>query len=572
MPWDPENVVFDQRVISGVRNDKGIIGVDEGSAESERILSSVSRSLSEESILVDLTRGVNITRESNIRMVSNEQHTSVTPENVARTLGIGLETAKHTLKVTTQKGIRHAVRPLTRRYRTDTLSMQYKRLHTKCYTDTKFGSVKSLKGNTCAQVYVTGNVCEGRFVYSHPMRSKAECCDSLQMFAEDIGVPNEMVMDGSKEQTSYGSQFQKTLRWLKCSARVTEPYSPWQNYAEGTIGLLAKQWRNRMATKKVPSRLWDYGIVYDSEILSRTCSVEGARTGYEHVTGETPDVSEWLDFSFYDPVWYWDMPSDEPKGSNIGRWLGVAHRVGSDMCYWVLKDNGTVVSRTTVQHITIDDLAKDDTARKLHEFDEKVKERLDDTNFQLHTDMDNAFFALDMQDDSAPDENELELNKEDNVIPDTDDILEKENATSDAFDGILNAKVLVPEGDTQVLGTVTKRLKDSDGNPVGVRSENPFADTRMYEVRLSDGTHRELTYNTIAQNLFAQCDSEGRYQQIIREISDHKSDESAIQKSDGYIDTHSGRRRRITTKGWSFLVEWTDGSSDWVPLKDLKES
>eukprot|EP00957_Ditylum_brightwellii_P083441 6342321-Ditylum_brightwellii.AAC.1 len=65
-------------------------------------------------------------------------------------------------------------------------------------------------------------------------------------------------MDGSKEQTSYGSQFQKTLGWLKCSARVTEPYLLWQNYAEGTIGLLAKRWRNRIATKKVPLRLWDY--------------------------------------------------------------------------------------------------------------------------------------------------------------------------------------------------------------------------------------------------------------------------------------------------------------------------
>eukprot|EP00957_Ditylum_brightwellii_P168299 12811803-Ditylum_brightwellii.AAC.1 len=80
--------------------------------------------------------------------------------------------------------------------------------------------------------------------------------------------------------------------------------------------------------------------------------------------------------------------------------------------------------------------------------------------------MDNAFFALDMLDDSAPDENELELNKEDNVIPNTDDILEKENATIDAFDGILNVNVLVPKGDTQVLGTISKRLKDSDGNPV----------------------------------------------------------------------------------------------------------
>jgi hypothetical protein len=28
----------------------------------------------------------------------------------------------------------------------------------------------------------------------------------------------------------------------------------------------------------------------------------------------------------------------------------------------------------------------------------------------------------------------------------------------------------------------------------------------------------------------------------------------------------------MTTKGWKLLVEWRDGTTDWLPLKDLKES
>ena len=27
-----------------------------------------------------------------------------------------------------------------------------------------------------------------------------------------------------------------------------------------------------------------------------------------------------------------------------------------------------------------------------------------------------------------------------------------------------------------------------------------------------------------------------------------------------------------TTKGWEFQVQWNDGTSPWVPLKDMKES
>jgi hypothetical protein len=28
----------------------------------------------------------------------------------------------------------------------------------------------------------------------------------------------------------------------------------------------------------------------------------------------------------------------------------------------------------------------------------------------------------------------------------------------------------------------------------------------------------------------------------------------------------------MTTKGWKLLIEWLDGTMDWLPLKDLKES
>jgi hypothetical protein len=35
------------------------------------------------------------------------------------------------------------------------------------------------------------------------------------------------------------------------------------------------------------------------------CGPDG-RTGYEKITGNTPDISEWLDFDFYDMVWYYD--------------------------------------------------------------------------------------------------------------------------------------------------------------------------------------------------------------------------------------------------------------------------
>jgi hypothetical protein len=39
------------------------------------------------------------------------------------------------------------------------------------------------------------------------------------------------------------------------------------------------------------------------------------------------------------------------SGRRLARWLGVAHRVGSNLCYWLLLESGKVIAHTTVQHV-----------------------------------------------------------------------------------------------------------------------------------------------------------------------------------------------------------------------------
>ena len=58
----------------------------------------------------------------------------------------------------------------------------------------------------------------------------------------------------------------------------------------------------------------------------------------------------YLDFGFYDWVWYKDNAG---LGKNsIGWWLGIAHWVGNLMSYWILTEAGHVIAQTTVQHVT----------------------------------------------------------------------------------------------------------------------------------------------------------------------------------------------------------------------------
>lgn len=132
---------------------------------------------------------------------------------------------------------------------------------------------------------------------------------------------------------------------------------------------------------------------------------------------------------------------------------------------------------------------------------------------------------------------------------------------------------MVPRPDGRIQGTIVKRAKDNNGNPIGKRNPNIYLDTRKYEVELSDGTVEEYYANVIAENLFSQVDSEGRQYVLMKEISDHQKDGTAVPISDGWIKMKNGRRtRRKTTQGWKLLVEWKEGGSDWIALKDLKES
>jgi len=60
---------------------------------------------------------------------SGERHSRVDAEMLSRKWGIGLRTANQTLRVTTQFGVRHALHPLKRRYRSGPSSLQYRRLN-----------------------------------------------------------------------------------------------------------------------------------------------------------------------------------------------------------------------------------------------------------------------------------------------------------------------------------------------------------------------------------------------------------------------------------------------------------
>jgi hypothetical protein len=213
-----------------------------------------------------------------------------------------LEMAKATLDVSMQHGVRTAVHPMSRRLRVDHLHLHRPRLKGTWYLDTLIAKVKSLLGNKCANVFTNG-----KYTKVVPMTSWKEAVESLIDFTDDVGIPETLVTDGVTEFICKHTDFIKQARRMRIKLHTAEQGRKNQNHAvEREIGFLSRRWKLRMQKKNVYSRLWDYGLVYEGKLLTRMSRGDDGRSGYEQVTGETPDVSEWLDFEFYDLVWWWD--------------------------------------------------------------------------------------------------------------------------------------------------------------------------------------------------------------------------------------------------------------------------
>ena len=509
-------------------------------------------------------------------IITNDRHSKVSPEELARKWNIGLQTAKDTLKVTTQIGIRTAVHPMTRRVRVDHLDLHRTRLHGTWYADTLFAKVKSKLGNTCANVFT-----QGKFTKVVPMTSRADAGKSLVEFTDDVGIPENLITDGAGEFTGKNTEFVKEARRMRIRMFTTEQGRKTQNHAaEREIGFLAKRWKLRMTKRKVPKRLWDFGLIYEAELLSRMARGEDRRTGYELVTGQTADISEWLDFEFYDLVWWLDRPT-KPDFTDytrrLARWLGVSHRVGSDLCYWLITESGKIISKTSVEHVTRNDYLQEDLKKEIEEFNERLEQCLSDENFMIEGD---GRFDSMYLDDIDDDDINAGIAVNQGLTPmeeDYADMLTEERPEADdeeAVDKYLNAELCFDLGtNNERRGRVVKRLRGLDGEPIGRSHPNPLFDTREYEIEFTDGSKEKYQANVIAENMFAQVDDEGHQYLLLQEITDHRKDNSAVPISDGFVRSANGMQKpKVTTRGWELLVQWKDGSVSWEKLKNLKES
>ena len=155
------------------------------------------------------------------------------------------------------------------------------------------------------------------------MTRKGEAHETLSLLFHRDGVPPTMVTDGSKEQTL--GDFRRKLREADCHLRVTEPYSPWQQAAEGCIREIKRGSSRKMISTGSPKPLWDHCLELEALVRSCTCNdiyMTAGQVPETIMTGSTADISHIAEFGWYDWVMYRDnVPSYPDDKLILGRYL-----------------------------------------------------------------------------------------------------------------------------------------------------------------------------------------------------------------------------------------------------------
>ena len=486
------------------------------------------------------------TQHRTVSATSSHTHRSaVTPMDLARRWGTSIPIATNTLKMTTQRGIRLVADQLTRRFRTREAQLQYRYQRGPVYSDTLFHEENSLRGYNSGQVMVAANF-HTKF---YPMKSKADAFVSLNSYCTKYGIPNPIITDNAGEEL--GSDWVRVLKKFLMDQRTTKPHSPWQNKAEAAIRELKKHFRRIMNRTRAPEVLWCYAMEYVAEIREVMAgATSDLRPPVESVLGNVQDISEYIEFDFHGFIKFYDPH----KGEQLGQWLGVCKNIGTGMVYYILQQNGYVISRSTICNLSKEEWLDENERKQRDEFEEE--------EYKVLGNLDESLVHL-----AANDEMEEPLASS---VPAAD--VNPGNDEAYGPDELTGMEVYLSHGDRTEIAKVLGRKRNTEGNFVGRKHSNPILDSRVFTVEFPDGEQKDIGYNILAEHLHSQMDDEGNVYKLFRGIIGHRKKAGAVDKADQYRQVGNKQVKKKTLAGWDIEVEWVDGSSSWFPLKEVKNS
>jgi hypothetical protein len=383
----------------------------------------------------------------NISLLKSEMRdkAGVDAATLAKNWGIGIEAVKRTRLVTTLMGIRRMINPsLTKRYKKNDRQLIYRRLPVTIYTDTMYSTILSRQKNKAAQIFCT----DFGFVRAFPLKKEKEAHEDLSLLFHKDRVPNVMVINGAKAQVE--GDFRRKLFDAGCRMKQTGPHTQSSNMVEGAVRELKKGVGRQMLRSGCPKRFWDDFIIRESYVRSHTSldiyGLEG-QVPESKIKVETVDISTIAEYAWYEWVKFRDTADKFPVSKiQLGRDLGAAIDIGPAMMRKILKQNGSVMYRSSVRPLTQDEIQSPTEQKEREEFDIAIEDKFgpDMNKDDFQNDPDYADFVTLTYD--CYEDDEVSPSK----MPDIDDI--KEEHDIDTYDQYVGAHVRSPLGMRSDLG------------------------------------------------------------------------------------------------------------------------
>jgi hypothetical protein len=217
-----------------------------------------------------------------------------------------------------------------------------------------YSTILSRQDNKAAQIFCT----DFGFVREFQMKKEKEAHEALSLLFHRDGFPNVMVVDGAKAQVE--GEFRRKLCDAGCHIKQTEPHTQSSNMGEGGVCELKKGVGLQMLRSDCPKRFWDDCIIREAYVRSHTYldifGTEG-QVPESKVKCETVDISTISEYAWYEWVKFRDTASKFPVSKiQLGRDLGAAIYIGPAMTRKILKNNGSVMYRSSVRPLTQDEI------------------------------------------------------------------------------------------------------------------------------------------------------------------------------------------------------------------------
>ena len=242
--------------------------------------------------------------------------------------------------------------------------LKVRRVNDRCYVDTFFSSVPSVRGFTCWNLFAFKKTGMDA-VYL--MRRRSQSPTTLTSLITDYGAPVEIFSDNASEFC--GKKWRDVLSTYMIGSLFTEPHHPNENLAERRGGALKAATVHLLTVTGAPLDYWCFALEYMTLIRSVLARRSLRwKSPHECHWGDRPDISVFR-FVFWEPIWYYCPRQSFPHPKMLrGRFLGIARNVGDAFCFLILtvpepesNEVPQVLSRSVIRSRCYDDSRIDPT-------------------------------------------------------------------------------------------------------------------------------------------------------------------------------------------------------------------